>query len=508
MAMEISFPMCSSYRLKPYQLAGNTRFMKRICNMLPLQMTSQTCEKLIFHSGSRAEGLTLRVGWGHEEPDCDVMYTFSRLWGVPLQAPGNYTKALLASLMTAEPIGGIIALETGDAPPGFCRLRVYGDHGKMAEYMRSFGVRYTYPHVGRKRRMCIVERGGAHWISPKKVADLMLEERCIFRAKESVSPATVLKGGWVENVPTLLLSQSLPFMKTYLTRYRSRTWPTAETLSEISRLPTLFVAAGHKLSANRDIEWRLSCSHAEYILCNTLPVWVKQAFCAFKYIIKRLDLASAVWERSGTNHDTSQQESPEGRSKLCSFHLKMTLFWELEKTDAWKYESSFYLLLRLFDALLKFLTCGNLPHYFIPNCNLLQCVADREKNVATHHINECVRDPIGAILMSPKYPRQIYGCEDNKNVYVDEQDIIAGFRILSQAITDSSTDVDTPVMFLRRLCLRLDKHRDRRYQLMLKARVFDSTYPLINLFNVLIGIKTRRMNNLNLQNAINSLILS
>ena len=201
MAMEISFPMCSSYRLNPNQLAGNTRFMKRICNMLPLQMTSQTCEKLIFHSGSRAEGLTLRVGWGHEEPDCDVMYTFSRLWGVPLQAPGNYTKALLASLMTAEPIGGIIALETGDAPPGFCRLRVYGDHGKMAEYMRSFGVRYTYPHVGRKRRMCIVERGGAHWISPNKVADLMLEERCIFRAKESVSPATVLKGGWVEKSP-------------------------------------------------------------------------------------------------------------------------------------------------------------------------------------------------------------------------------------------------------------------------------------------------------------------
>ena len=186
----------------------------------------------------------------------------------------------------------------------------------------------------------------------------------------------------------------------------------------------------------------------------------------------------------------------------------MTLFWELEKTDAWKYESSFYLLLRLFDALLKFLTCGNLPHYFIPNCNLLQCVADREKNVATHHINECVRDPIGAILMSPKYPRQIYGGEDNKNVYVDEQDIIAGFRILSQAITDSSTDVDTPVMFLRRLCLRLDKHRNLRYQVMLKARVFDSTYPLINLVNVLIGIKTRRMNNLNLQNAINSLILS
>ena len=505
--MEMTFPLC--YQLKPNQLRNNKQFMKRIGNMLPLQMTSQTCEKLIFYSGSRAEGLTLRVGWGHEEPDCDVMCTFPRLWGVPLQAPGNYTKALLTNFMTADPIGGIIALETVDAPPGFCRLRVYGDHGKMAEYMRFFGGSYAYPHVGRKRRMCIVEKGGAHWISPNRVAEQTLEERCIFRAEDSKSPAAVLKGGVLENVPTLLLFQSLPFMKTYLTRYRSRTWPTTETLSEISRLPTLIVAAGHKLSANRDIEWRLSCSHAEYILCTTLPVWVKQAFCAFKYVMKRLYLASAVWNRIGTTHDTSQQESSEGRSKLCSFRLKMTLFWELEKTDAWKYESSFYLLLRLFDALLKFLTCCDLPHYFIPDCNLLQCVADRETNAAIRYINEYVlRNPVAAIIRSPKYPRQLYGCADDKNVYVNEKYIIAGFRILSQAITESSADVDKPVMFLRRLCLRLDKHRELRYQVMLKARVFDSTYPLINLTNALIGIKIGRLYNRNLQNAINSLILT
>ena len=38
--------------------------------------------KWTFCSGSRAEGLSMRIGWGHDEPDLDIMYLWERLWGV------------------------------------------------------------------------------------------------------------------------------------------------------------------------------------------------------------------------------------------------------------------------------------------------------------------------------------------------------------------------------------------------------------------------------------------
>ena len=488
--MEMAFPSCALYKLREQHLLSNKAYLERIRDVAPKQIRSPHSRKWVFYSGSRSENLAMRIGWGHEEPDLDVMHTWERLWGVPLEGLGpSYTRRLPESKVpNTDPIGGIIALETCDAHPGHCRLRVYGDPVKVSEYMISFDPRFT-PDIYRNRAGCIIEKDGANWISPVHVVQLLTDDPSGYRTEVPSSPAVMMKGGTTEIVPTLLCSHSLPFLKAYLKRTRYGNWPSQDTLAVIAKLPTLIVAAGHRLSASRETEWRISCSHLEYVLIRDLPVWVKQAYCAVKYILKCKDrVCSTTTNKKDTLLPSPGKLDSGSRTQICSFHLKTTLLWELENPDVWVYESPFNLMLRLFVAFLKFIESGRMPHYFMPRNNLLQCVAPDELKATTLYIKtQILHDPITALILAPKYPRQLYGCVEKKDECADEKDIILGFHNLFQAFTKSPSNFPSSMEFLNDIFQRLDKYRNQKYHTGQAKQ--DTSEPLASLVSMLRKMK-------------------
>ena len=439
----------------------------------------------VFLSGSRAEGLAMRVGWGHEEPDFDVMFTWQRLLGVPVEIrPQTLTAGPLSYPLL---IGGIISLETGESPPGYARLRVCGDYASVEGYMAS--NRYYIPDTRGENSLCTVQKDGRLWVLPSKVIKLLTWDASSHPFNNTASPAVLLKGAISEIVPSLICPQVLPFVDDFLSRNRCVDWPPKSVLFEISQLPTLVVAAGHKSSANRDIEWRISTTHYELVISNAMPVWVKQAYWAFKYITKKIKR-----DINGSPPQGAQLHSPGrygGRHKLSSFHLKTTFLWELETSEVWFYESSHALLLRTFRSFIKFITEGRIPHYFMPHCNLLECVDPTELKATVLYIRErvlCDAYVVGAIITSPMYPRQLYGCEESEE-YVHENDIVLALSNIADAATRSDA-LCNAVASLREICTRLDKHRNARHNTMAETgkHTHDPPHKLVKLVEMLDSI--------------------
>ena len=77
--------------------------------------------------------------------------------------------------------------------------------------------------------------------------------------------------------------------------------------------------------------------------------------------------------------------------------------------------------------------------------------------------------------LSPKYARQIYGCEGSPE-YVTEDDIVLGIRSISDATITDRGVVCKSLASMRDICLRLDKHRNEKYNVMTRTRHnFDGT---------------------------------
>ena len=442
MVIEVAFPSCAENKLTEEQIKNNKLCFEMLRRVATGKKLNYNGRKWVFESGSRGEGLAMRVGWGHEEPDLDVMLLWERLWGVSL-------KARASSVIT----GAVIVLETQGCRPGFCRLRVHGDHKEMARYMASFTGLHG-PDIYDVRASCIVEKDGKHWMSPRQVVKVLIDDPSLYQAEASASPAVSMNGGTMDVVATLICVYPLPFVRTYLSRPRSRHWPTKTILDDITKFPTLIVAAGHKQSTERDIEWRISSSHMEFVIMNGLPLWVKQAYWPFKYIMKKAVMAEDTSETTGQRG---------GRSKVCSFHFKMTLLWELEKTESWLYESSFRLMIRLFLAFVKYLEDGQLPHYFMPGCNLLDCVTRSDLDTAAHYIKDAVLvDPIGAIISSPIYPNQLYSSPNPGGESVKEEVIVAGFRQLFQMVIGRPLSYPQSINYINKMLYHLDTYRGQR----------------------------------------------
>ena len=232
-------------------------------------------------SGSRAEGLTMKVGWGHENPDIDHMCIWKHVFGVPVAQNCQEFR------QDTSEYGGIILLETGESPPGYGRLGVNGYHLKLTEYMKC-NPRYI-ANFHDVTPFCFVKKHGRWWVSPRKVVEYLTRGTDAHPSSKTDGPAVVMKDRISEKVPTLASPHSLSFLNDILARSRCVDWPLADTLSQITQSPTLVVASGHRFSRDRDIEWRISCSHYELLLANAMPLWVKQAYWAFKYIKESMD---------------------------------------------------------------------------------------------------------------------------------------------------------------------------------------------------------------------------
>ena len=192
-------------------------------------------------------------------------------------------------------------------------------------------------------------------------------------------------------------------MEDYLKRPRGA-WPPPEQLHEVQHMPLCVVLVGSKESKNPDKEARHSWSPWEMLLISKLPVYIKKGLIAAKFTYKH---CVKINRRGNVTDD--------GRSHVGSYHLKTTLLNHLEKTPPSKINSAFHIMMNVFHDLCLYLKSGNLPHYFLPECNLLATVGEAERNIAIQTIRDIVCDPITTLLKCPSAPMEIYGdiCPDD-----------------------------------------------------------------------------------------------
>ena len=176
----------------------------------------------------------------------------------------------------------------------------------------------------------------------------------------------------------------------------------------------LLVPTGKKGNVDCDLQWRQSCSLQELRLAQDMPDWVKAAFRAFKatmkFVKKRIEnkgfcgtvLGSRFIARVLRYFLTSKQTVKPCKtdvSVVCSFHMKNVLLWQLEEVDSW-HMCSFRLMIQLLVRIDHHLETGHLPHYFNPECNLLDNVQEAELMLTRHCIKIILSDPVHAMIKS------------------------------------------------------------------------------------------------------------
>lgn len=238
------------------------------------------------------------------------------------------------------------------------------------------------------------------------------------------------------------------YMTAFVNRTRSGFWPKKETLTAISKFPSALVGAGHKFSTTQLYEWRHSYSILELILSHDMPPWVKQAYRAFKYTVK------VGMERA------KQPISGDGRNKLCTYHLKTVLFWELEDMMAWEGESPFKLMQRLLTRLNDYLAQGIFPNYFIPECNLIDTLTETVRGIYIPVIMKIQESSLSYIIRSPVFPSQVFG---GYTLWTGRRKGEELLRLMSAVrqnygTTESQQSLDA----LRDCLICIDTHRERK----------------------------------------------
>ena len=369
MALEVAFPESSIAHLSDAQRNNNHR------RFTSLQSGAEYAGERhgwvgggILYSGSRAEGLAVERGWGHTVADEDVMKVFGCFLGVHVpegpQPPGRAT-------LIYRPDG---------CPTAYCKLEVTHPDTLI-------GLKIGTKQLGIR---CIHRSEGVDWLHANNLL------RVIEGDFNISGPAG--QSGLLDSVPALACNGPHPHMDQKYIRRPRHGWPSQQQLDEIHQLPMLLVLVGHKYSREFPLQVRLSWSHYEIRLIAELPIHIRQVYIALKYIFK-----SFMKKLRDPNEDG------DGRSHVGSFHLKTVFLHNVEKSPPSMKGSHLGFML---DLLYDFNYCvlnNKLPHYFLPDCNLLETVGPAERLLTCNVINRILSDPVRAILMSPIYPRDIYG---------------------------------------------------------------------------------------------------
>ncbi|XP_031603890.1 cyclic GMP-AMP synthase [Oreochromis aureus] len=190
-------------------------------------------------------------------------------------------------------------------------------------------------------------------------------------------------------------------------------WLGKKALQEIRGLPVYFVPKrqkGRNLSEDAKESWRISFSHIEKKIitshgnkktcCESNPTKCcrKQCLMLLKSLIEGL-----------------KQRFPEKLDDLCSYHGKTTFLHTLSTRydDAkWDPRNLPVCFLYLVRALEDYASRGNLPHFFVPECNLFSPSSFSRKSLAflVNALKEQMREGLPLLkppaLVSPLIPRE------------------------------------------------------------------------------------------------------
>ena len=341
-------------------------------------------DDLFLPSGSRPEGLALEDDWGHEAADWDQMWLEGGTLGV-FVPDGHPERG--QSCLTFSPEG---------CRPAFTKLEIWDLSGLQKDWWHE---------------SCVYEAGGLQLLDTYNTVRRIMDT--IDKGQPVSGPAG--QRGVKDYVTTLVCSGPHPDLQQEFQLRPRGQWPPTSLIDEIIKLPMLLVLVGHKHSPESRLEARISWSHLEIKLIQELPETLRQGYIACKYTLKRF--LAAHRGKHGT-------DDGEGRSKLCSYHIKTALLHYLEKRPPLLITSPFQLFLDLLNELQGYLDVGKLPHYFVLQCNLLETVGDNERHIACRAIRDILSDPLDALLTSPICPQQIYG-------QVRPNDLVVTFRRFS-----------------------------------------------------------------------------
>ena len=373
-------------------------------------------------AGSRAEGLAMEDNWGHPAADWDTMRLYGDRWGVsvPDGRQVDEDARLIYNCM--------------GCPAAYCRLEVVHPRSikKELKSVHSHGKWDRWVKVP----LCIHYDGGRYWLDTYRTVRMMTI------GVESMSsmngPAEL--DGLNEYVRTLVCDAAHPDLERRFRHEGQGKWPTVRLTEDILQLPMLLVLVGHKYSPDFKCQARLSWSHCELRLIQELSERVRQGYIACKYVLKYFLTAHR-----------GQNKADGGRSRVGSYHIKTVFLHYLEKTPPVMISSPFVLFIDLLQDLDNYLEIGKLPHYFLPQCNLLETVGRKERDLARRAIKIILSDPLAALLTSPSQPQQIYG-EVGPDVLVNYSRIVSTHPASEQGRNDVSV-----------LLGRLDERRQQRY---------------------------------------------
>ena len=291
-----------------------------------------------------------------------------------------------------------LKLQSSDAPHAYTYVELIGEAERYLDEMSRYLPGVTRSELEQSLHEDI---SGRMWLSSHGFKKLLLNTRHDdpHITKGLRGPAENPSGN-IEVVRTLICSGPLPTIEDFQLRKRLKNWPKAETLSMMRRLPAILVCTGHREMGDPNIQFRMSWSLGEVLIINDIPLWIRQAYCAFKYTVKRL--------RKKTG---SEDESLGGRSEISSYHLKTVLLYTMEETPPCSFpdQNTFKMFVLLLKNLENYLQNGNLPHYFDPRCDLLETLHRDELERAKHIMGDILTDPISAILSSITHPEHLFG---------------------------------------------------------------------------------------------------
>ena len=419
-AVEAAFPQSAVTRMRDIWVEWNEDAMSRLEEGRAYRGEYDLWE---LTAGSRAEQLALGDSWGHPSADEDVMYINGGPMGVYV-AGGQEPRG--RSCLQFRPQG---------CPAAYCKLEVTDIDG-LRESEVAWGGEWC-------DESCVVTSNSSLWLHTFNAVRQMKASVGSTRDDPTVSgPASQSQSGHYDIVQTLTCSAPHPDLhEEFRTRQRG-SWPPVSLIQYILQLPMLLVLVGHKGSPESEFKQqaRMSWSHLELKLIQGLPESVRQGYIACKYVMKRFLEAHR-----------GQNEAADGRSRVCSYHLKVVFLRFLEKRPPSQITSPFGLFLDLLRELDEYLKVGNLPHYFLAECNLLETVADDERGIARQVIAEILSNPLKALLTSPTDPQQIYG-------KVRPEDLVLAF------LGVSANPMREHYQNVSRLLALVDKWRRQRFK--------------------------------------------
>ncbi|XP_015758813.1 PREDICTED: uncharacterized protein LOC107338086 [Acropora digitifera] len=159
---------------------------------------------------------------------------------------------------------------------------------------------------------------------------------------------------------------------------RKRAWPPPATVHRIIQEGFHLVVKPPKSGGCPETDFRLSFSHAEYLLSRELNDMQRQCYRAFK-----------------TYHSLYLRTEPKC---LVTYHLKTLFLQTCEKSGAgmWTEDNRTACMMKLLENLHYALTEKFLRHYFITDCNLFDA-----ENIETPHVLDSLAEKVEQFMRNP-----------------------------------------------------------------------------------------------------------